>query len=51
MADRLRTLLSYPNNSTSFLSEILHGGYNYIEGNVLESKNGITTIIIGFYGI
>ena len=49
--DRLRTLLSYSNNSLSFLSEIFHGGYNYIEGNVVESKNGITTIIIGSYGI
>jgi molybdopterin-binding protein len=49
--DRLRTLLSHSNNSSSFLSEIFHGGYNYIEGNVVESKNGITTIIIGSYGI
>ncbi len=51
MVDKLRTLLSYSNysSSSSFLSEILHGGYNYIEGNVVESKNGITTIRIGIY--
>ena len=52
MTGKLRTLLSYSNNlssssSSSFLSEIFHGGYNYIEGNVVESKNGITTIRIG----
>jgi molybdopterin-binding protein len=52
MTDGLRSLLSYSNNNLSpFLSEILHGGYNYIEGNVVGSKNGITTIRIGSYGI
>jgi molybdopterin-binding protein len=51
MADNLRSLLSYSNNSSSFLSEIFHGDYNYIEGNVVESKNGITMIRIGSYRI
>lgn len=43
--DKLDRLLSYPHNlSSPFLIEILKGGYNYIEGNVVESKNGITII-------
>jgi molybdopterin-binding protein len=46
--DKLDRLLSYPHNLTSpFLMEILKGGYNYIEGNVVESKNGITIINSG----
>ncbi|MDQ6723361.1 MAG: ABC transporter ATP-binding protein [Thermoproteota archaeon] len=46
--DKLGTLLSYSNHSSSpFLSDILDGGYNYIEGNVVESKNGVTKIRTG----
>ena len=46
--DKLDRLLSYPHNlSSPFLIEILKGGYNYIEGNVVESKNGITIINSG----
>jgi molybdopterin-binding protein len=46
--DRLSRLLSYPHNLTSpFLKEILKGGYNYIEGNVVESNNGITIVNSG----
>ena len=45
MTDKLGTLLSYSNHPSSpFLSEILNGGYNYIEGDVVESKNDVTKI-------
>ena len=50
MTDKLPALLSYSNQSSSpFLSGILNGGYNYMEGNVMESKNGITKIIVGSF--
>ncbi len=48
ITDKLGALLSYSYNSSfPFLTEILKGGYNYIEGIVVESKNGITTIKSG----
>ncbi len=41
---RLEAILA--SNHSPFISEILEGG-NYIEGNVVESKNGITVIKVG----
>jgi molybdopterin-binding protein len=50
MKEKLGTLLSYSKNSSnSFLSLSLNGGYNYLEGNVINSKNGITVIKIGTF--
>ena len=51
--EKLETILAQLNNidlsTTPFLSKVLgggSGGYNYLEGKVIESKNGVT--IIGF---
>jgi molybdate transport system ATP-binding protein len=46
---RLESILKYQNNLTSpFLSHILStGGGNYLEGNVVKSKDGVTTFKIG----
>lgn len=46
---RLESILKYQNNLTSpFLSNILlSGGGNYLEGNVVKSKDGVTTFKIG----
>jgi molybdopterin-binding protein len=46
--DKLGKLLSYSHSSSSpFLKRILNGGYNYIEGIVVDSKNGISKIKSG----
>jgi molybdopterin-binding protein len=45
-AGRLEAILS--SNSAPFISEIVEGS-NYIEGTVVESKNGITVIKVGLH--
>ena len=48
--DTLKTMLTFPNNqsmSTSSISEFFQKDYNYLEGCVTESTNGITTFKIG----
>ncbi len=55
--EKLETLLVQSNNiessTSSFSSKVLGGGggggYNYIEGKVIESKNGVTIIGFGSY--
>ena len=50
--DTLRTILSYSNHSSSpFLYEIFNGGYNYIEGKVTSSINGVTIFMSGSHKI
>ncbi len=50
--DTLSSILSYSNHSSlPFLYEIFKGGYNYIEGKVASSKNGVTTLIRGSHKI
>ncbi len=50
--DTLGAMLSYSNYSPSpFLYEIFKGGYNYLEGRVAASKNGVTIFIIGSHKI
>lgn len=50
--DTLGSMLSYSNHSPSpFLYEIFKGGYNYLEGKVGASKNGVTTFITGSHKI
>src|ERR671920_1859451 len=43
---RLEAILS--SNSSPFISEIIEGS-NYIEGTVVESKNGIAVIKVGLH--
>ena len=44
----LGSILSYSNHSSlPFLFEVFKGGYNYIEGKVVSSKNGVTTFMSG----
>jgi molybdopterin-binding protein len=48
--DTLKTMLTFPNNqsmSTSSISEFFQKDYNYLEGCVTESTDGITTFKIG----
>lgn len=47
--EKLGTLLSYSKNSNSFLYDAFNGGYNYLEGNVVDSKNNITIIKVGSF--
>lgn len=50
--DTLRTILSYSNHSSSpFLYEIFNGGYNYIDGKVTSSINGVTVFMSGSHKI
>jgi molybdopterin-binding protein len=50
--DTLRTILSYSNHSSSpFLYEIFNGGYNYIEGKVTSSVDGVTIFMSGSHKI
>lgn len=50
--DTLRAILSYSNHSSSpFLYEIFNGGYNYIEGKVTSSINGVTIFMSGSHKI
>jgi molybdopterin-binding protein len=50
--DTLRTMLSYSNHSSSpFLYEIFNGGYNYIEGKVTSSVDGVTIFMSGSHKI
>jgi len=49
-SDTLKTMLTFPNNqsvSTSSISEFFQKDYNYLEGCVTESINGITTFKVG----
>lgn len=49
-SDTLKTMLTYPNDqsvSTSSISEFFQKDYNYLEGCVTESTNGITTFKVG----
>ncbi len=48
----LGSILSYSNHSSlPFLYEIFRGGHNYIEGNVVSSKDGVTTFMSGSHKI
>ncbi len=50
--DTLGSLLSYSSHSLSpFLYKIFKGGYNYLEGKVVASNNGISTFIAGVHKI
>jgi molybdopterin-binding protein len=50
--DNLGSLLSCQYHSSPlFLAEIFNGNYNYIQGKVIASKNGVTTFINGVHKI
>lgn len=50
--DSLGSILSYSNHSSlPFLSEIFKGGYNYIEGKVISSRNCVTVFMSGSHKI
>ncbi len=50
--DTLGSILSYSNHSSlPFLFDVFNGGYNYIEGRVVSSKNGVTTFMSGSHKI
>ncbi len=40
-----------PSSSIPFLFEVFNGGYSYIEGKVVSSKNGVTTFMSGSHKI
>jgi molybdopterin-binding protein len=47
ITEKLGTFLSFSKSySNSFLFHALDGGYNYLEGNVIDSKNGVTILIV-----
>jgi molybdopterin-binding protein len=52
VTEKLGTFLSYSKSlSNSFLFHALDGGYNYLEGNVIDSKNGVTIINVNTFTV
>jgi molybdate/tungstate transport system ATP-binding protein len=52
ITEKLGTFLSYSKSlSNSFLFHAFDGGYNYLEGNVIDSKNGVTIINVKTFAV